>query len=258
MLGKKGIALIIVIIIILLAAIAIFGIISFVANSLYLNVGTSSMEGAISAAQAGIYAAINDYLASPAQPYWTKAASVNIIGNKYYSAGKDANFLLIDADNPQTASDLLQRIPLKNMNQTQSITVNQMKVEWYNFSASLDRMVLGGTTRWSGTASSGTLITLSSLFRLNARQSFSGVTDNTWRFTAAVPKNAIIIATFYFTDGSARKAYLVNGGRSGNNEFSITATGEVRGSINWKRTIEATYDVGVNRITSWQEVDTHI
>ncbi len=239
-------------------AVAVSGIAVFISNSLVLNVVRASMEGALFAAQAGVYAAIYDYMASPTQPYWIKAANVNIIGNVYYSVGKDANFLLLDADNPQTANasgtnNQLQRISLTNINQTQAIRVNRMMVEWYNFGGNLNRIVLGGTTRWTGSAISGQLITLSSTFTMNARQAFTGTTSNTWRFTATIPKEAIILVTFYFTDNSTRKAYLFNNGRSGNNEFSITATGEVRGATNWRRTIEATYDVGVNRITSWQE-----
>lgn len=261
---KKGIALIAVIIIILITAIAVLGIVVFISNSLLLNVARASMEKAIFAAQAGAYAAIYDYLANaPGAPYWAKARDVNIIGNVYYDVGKDANFLLVDADNPQTVNDSgtnnrLQRIALRNTNQTQTIRVNRMKVEWYNFGGNLNRIALGGNARWTGTATSGQLITLSSIFTLNARQSFTGTTGNTWRFTTTIPNNAIILVTFYFTDNSTRKAYLLNNGRSGNNEFSITATGEVRGSVNWRRTIEATYDMGVRRITSWQETDSHI
>lgn len=260
---KKGIALIAVIIIILITAIAVLGIVVFISNSLLLNVARASMEGAIFAAQAGVYAAIYDYLATPSQAYWSKATNVNIIGNVYYHIGRDANFLLVDADNPQTANssgtnNRLQRILLSNINQTQAIRVNRMRVEWYNFTGNLNQIVLGGTTRWSGTATSGQPITLNSIFTLNARQAFTGTTSNTWRFTTTIPNNAIILVTFSFADNSTRKAYLFNNGRSGNNEFSITATGEVRGAARWRRTIEATYDVGVRRITSWEEWDSHI
>lgn len=273
--GKKGIALIVVIIIILIAAIATLGISVFVSSSLSLNAARAAMETALFAAQAGVYAAIYDYLATPGQPYWDRASDVVIMNNVYYSSGgrgatrKAANFLLIDADNPQTVNssgtnNMLQRIPLTNINQAQSITVNRMMVEWSNFGGNLNRIQLGGTTRWTGTAASGQLITLTSQFTMNAQQSFPAATANTWRFTVSIPSSgnnnaAIILVTFYFTDNSTRKAYLMNNGRSGNNEFSITATGEVKSAASsWKRTIDATYDAGVNRITSWQEIDTHL
>ncbi len=260
----KGLALIVVIIIIVASAVVILGIASLISTSLTLDIVEAAMEDAISAAQAGIYAGINDYLASPGQPYWSKAVGTNVVGDSYYSVGKDANFLLVDADSPQTSNsgggsnNLLRNVPLSNISQTQAITVNQVKVEWYNFGGSLNRIELGNTTRWTGTASSGTTVTLSSPFTLAAQQSFTGVGHNAWRFTVSIPNNAIVLVTFYFTGGSSRKAYLLNNGRSGNKEFSITATGEVRGATRWKRTIEATYDVGVNRITSWQESDSHI
>ncbi len=259
--NDKGIALIAVIIIVAVTAIAVLGIATFISNALVLNTVRAAREQAIYAAQAGIYSSLYDYLATVPR-YWVKALNVNILGNAYYGAGRDANFLLIDADNPQTldsggTNNLLQRIALMNINQTQAITVNQMKVEWANFGGTLDLVTLRGVNR-TVSASSGQLFGISPVFTLLAQQSFSGPANNAWRFTATIPNNAIIIVTFYFTDGSTRKAYLFNNGRSGNNEFSITATGEVRGTINWKRTVEATYDVGVGRITSWQEADSHI
>ncbi|MCM8782296.1 MAG: hypothetical protein NC828_04530, partial [Candidatus Omnitrophica bacterium] len=190
--NKKGIALIAVIIIIIVTAIAVLGIAVFVSNSLSLNVARASMEGAIFASQAGIYAGIYDYLANPSQPYWTKAQNVNVAGNTYYSVGKDANFLLIDADNPQITNsagtnNLLQRIPLSNINQTQAITVNRMMVEW-NFGGRLNRVRLGGVNR-TVRASSGQIFTVSPSFTLNAQQSFSESDDNGWRFNTAIPKN---------------------------------------------------------------------
>ena len=72
---SKGIALIAVIIIILITAIAVLGITSFISNALALTTVRASMEQAISAAQAGIYAAIYDYLLDPALPYWTKVTT---------------------------------------------------------------------------------------------------------------------------------------------------------------------------------------
>src|SRR3989338_7627177 len=154
---NKAIALIAVIIIILLITITVLGITSFISNSLSLNVAKSSLEGAVSAAKAGIYAAIYDYIASPGQPYWDRASDVKIDGNIYYSVGgkgetrRMSNFLLIDADNPQTVNsggggtnNQLQRIPLSNINPTQSITVNQMRVEWMNFGGALNRITLAG------------------------------------------------------------------------------------------------------------------
>lgn len=255
----KGIGLIVLIIIILIVAMAVLGIAIFISRGLFLNTVRASMEQAIFAAQAGVCAGIS--AATPPSYYWYKTSNVNILGNGYvrYSVGKDANFLLVDADNPKSISSdglILQRIPLTNLNSIQAITVNQMKVEW-DFGGTLDLVVLGGVEHLVS-ATSGQIFSISPQFTMNAQQSFMGDGDNFWMFRDSIPSNAIVIVTFYFTDGSSRKAYLLNNGRSGNREFSITATGQVRGFTNWKRTIEATYDAGVDRITSWQEVDSHI
>ncbi|MDP3789403.1 MAG: hypothetical protein Q8R48_03260 [Candidatus Omnitrophota bacterium] len=263
--NQKAVALILVIIIIAVVAVVVLGIASFISSGLALNIARSYTERAIFGAQAGVYAAIRDYIATTPR-YWVKARNTNVLGNVYYSIGRDANFLLIDADNPQITNNIIQRIPLSNINQTQAITADKMKVEWYNFPANtrLNRITLGGSQRWTGSAISGQTppLTLSPAFRLNARQTITGTMANSWRFTNNIPKNAIIIVTFYYStpsgDGSSRTVYLYNNGRSGNYEFSITATGEAREKVRWKRTIEATYDAGVNRITSWQETQNHI
>lgn len=254
--NRSGIALILVIAVILIVAIMVAGITAFVSGSLMLNSVRSSMEKALYAAQAGIYAAIYDYLADPANPYWRKARDIVMIPNVSYSVGKDADFLLVDADYPDLYNAIVRRINLFNTNDNQSITVDRMALEWANFpGASLTQITLGGRRCWSGSAKSGEMVTLSRRFRLDARQSATGVTTNAWQFSSNIPKEAMIEATFYFTDGSSRKALLYNMGRSGNLEFSVTATGR---SGSWKRTVEATYDTGVNRITSWQETDSHI
>ena len=260
---SKGIALIAVIIIILITAIAVLGITSFISNALALTTVRASMEQAISAAQAGIYAAIYDYLLDPALPYWTKVTTPqNISGNIYYKVGKDANFLLVSAVAAQRSSRTLINIPLFNINETQSITVNKMKVEWSNFTSTLREIRMGGVSRWSGSSPSGTTITLSSPFTLSSKQFFARGNDNTWRFNNNIPAGAVIIATFIFDpptgDGSSRKAVLWTSGAGRKNEFSVSATGEARGKIAWKRTVEATYDAGSGVITSWQETEGHL
>lgn len=259
----KGIALIAVIIIILITAIAVLEVASFISNALALNVVKGSMEQAIYAAQAGIYAAIYDYLLDPTLPYWIKVTTPqNISGNIYYKVGKDANFLLVSAVAAQRSSTTLRNISLFNINETQPITVNKMKVEWSNFSSTLREIRLGGAVLWSGSSPSGTIITLSSPFTLIPKQFFAGRGDNTWRFANNIPAGAVIIATFIFDppsgDGSSRKAILWTSGAGRKNEFSVSATGEARGKIAWKRTVEATYDAGSGVITSWQEIERHL
>lgn len=261
-LHAKGIALIVVIILILIVAITVLGIATFISHGLILNVVKASMEQAIFAAQAGIYASLYDYLQYPAEAYWTKTATPqNISGNIYYSAGKDANFLLVSAANSERNGRILRRIPLSNLNATDTITINKMKVEWSNFGGTSLRVIqLGGITRWSGSAGSGTTVALTSPFPLNAKEFTSTSDANTWQFSANIPANAIIKVTFIFDpptgDASSRKAILYGAGKK--NEFSIIATGEVQGTTNWKRSLEATYDAGSGLITSWQEIESHI
>ena len=84
--------------------------------------------------------------------------------------------------------------------------------------------------------------------------------NNNFTFSSAIPLNAVISVTFYCSgDGSSREAILYNNGRSGNKEFPITATGKVvTGKFTWRRTIEAAYDAGDQKITSWNETENHL
>lgn len=262
--ARKGIALILVIIIMVVAAIVVFGIASYISNSLALNIAKVSREQAIFAAQAGIYASIYDYNVDPSQPYWSKITSQNLSDNIYYSAGRDADFLLTSAANTRLSGNrTLQNFALGNINATQPIIINSVKVEWTGFAGNLTQIYLGGSTRWSGSASPGTFVTLASPFTINAKELFAKEDDNSLTFSRNIAGGSSIVATFRFDygptpagDGSSRKAMLYGTGKK--NEFSVTSTGEVRGSINWKRTLEATYDACAGVITSWQEVDSHI
>ena len=259
-------ALIVITILVIITSVVVLSIADFLSNALPLNISRWCMSEAMHAARAGVYMAIRDYRETANKLYWVKTlAFVNITGGSYYKIGKDSNFLLADTDNPQIANDgsggidkALTRISLSNLNETQAITVNRVKLEWANMgSATLNSLVLGSapTPQWTGLGLSGDTLTLNPQFTLAAK---AAAAINLFSFSSAIPRDAVIFATFYFIDGSARKACLYNAGRSGNCEFSITSTGEFRSSKRWKRTIEATYDTSVNRITSWQETGNHL
>jgi len=260
--NKKGIALITTIVIIMALSVIVFGIVSFASSGIYLNTARGAMGVALAAAQAGVYAAIIDY---EADSRWNGAVNVPVItGVSSYSCGESANYLLINASRPQFAAGggtrrQIQRIGHSNINSASSITINQIKVEWSNFAGNLTTIFLGNASRWTGTASSGTTVTLSTPFTLTAGQSFTTANQNYFRFSVTIPINAVITATYYFSDGSSRKALIYNGGRGGNNELSITSTGSrTIGNDTWKQSIEATYDVTVHHITSWESSQNHI
>ena len=260
--NKKGIALITTIVIITALSVIVFGIVSFASSGIYLNTARGAMGTALAAAQAGVYAAIIDY---KADSRWNGAVNVPVItGVSSYSCGKAANYLLINASRPQFAAGggtrrQVQRISHSNINSASSITINQIKVEWTNFAGNLTVIFLGNASRWAGTAASGNTVTLTTPFTLTAGQSFTTAAQNYFRFSVTIPINAVITATYYFTDGSSRKAIIYNAGRGGNNEFSIISTGRrTIGSDIWKQSVEATYDVSLNKITSWNNSQKHI
>jgi len=262
-----GIALIAVILLVIIASIVIMGIASLLSNSIYSGSVEIMRAQALAAAQAGVYAAIADY---SHDSLWDKPPAVNVSGNIYYSVGggtaiRQADFLLVDASNSQVPSapnnTKLQAIPLTNINAASAITVNQLAVDW-NFGGTLTGIALdAGALKWTGASGAPTAaLTLSPNLSINAGVTIGSApaSANRLEFSSAIPSDGIIVATFYFSDGSSRKAILYNGVSGGNNEFLITSTGEVRSTITWKRTIEATYDVGTTKITSWQETESHL
>jgi hypothetical protein len=254
--NKRGFALITVILIILALSIVVSGIVSFASSGIYLNTARGATGTALAAAQAGVYAAIIDY---KADSRWNGAVNVPVIaGVSSYSCGKAANYLLLNASRPQFATsgitnNRIQRIGHSNINSASSITINQVKVEWSGFAGNLTAIYLGGASRWTGTAASGTTVTLTSAFVLAAGAAYTVATQNYFQFSTTIPISAVITVTYYFSDGSTRRAVIYNAGRGGNNEFSIISTGRrTIGNDISKASIEATYDVGVGHITSWK------
>lgn len=257
---RSGFALIVVIVVILIVAILVLGIISFVSNNLALDAARSAEVAARAAAQAGIYWGIIDYKTDNKLSKVT-SDSYLISNVASYKMGEDANLLLVDADKPLgILSTSLTNIGLANISLTQSVTISRVVVEW-DFGGNITAVALGGAPgpnySWIGSRTSPADITLAAPYTIAASGSYA---NNFFRFSSAIPLNAVISVTFYSSgDSSSRKALLYNNGRSGNREFSITATGKVKAGENtFKKTIEATYDAGVNKITSWNETDSHI
>ena len=257
MADRKGFALIITIILILIVAAIMLGIASFIVNSEYLITAKTAREVALYDAQAGIYWSLIDYITDGSI---TKVTSDSSVGIGSYKVGKDANLLLVDADLPRgITTTSLTNIGLTNIG-TSSITINRVVMQW-GFGGNITRVTLGGASgpgySWTGTKTSPADITLTTPYTIAAAATYA---NNNFTFSSSIPLNAVISVTFYCSgDGSSREAMLYNNGRSGNKEFSITATGKsVAGKWTWKRTIEATYDVGTSKITSWNETESHL
>lgn len=259
---NNGFALIIVVIVTLVTAFICLGIASFVGSSIRMTGVRSSMEAALAAAQAGAYAAIVDYKAGSR---WSGASDVSLDTNISYSLGNNANFLLLDATTVQRSGSALQRFIMTNCHSSPppyDIAITGIKVEW-DFIGNLTGVVLNSSTVWSGSITSPATPPLASPVTLTAGQTIGDLATvpphNRLIFSTSVPSSARILVTFTFSaDGSSRTAYLLNNGYSGNKEFSITSTGKAGGEDGWKKTIEATYDITANKITSWKESPDHI
>ena len=131
-----------------------------------------------------------------------------------------------------------------------------MVVSW-TFGGNLTGVTLEGSSVWGGTQSSPATIDITDTV-LDSEESHQGANDQMWNFSSSI--SGEIVCTFIFSDGSQVKAYLLKDDLSGNKEFSITATGEVRSGsrVLARRTFTASYDTTTSEITSWQESQEHI
>ena len=253
--NNKGVLLIGVIIIIVLLAVITVGITTYITEGLMLNVSNINREKAMYMAQAGVMAAISDYKVGGA---WSEAENENIEGEFYYHIGEDANFLWVDASNPAVSGKFLKRIPIKNIHDTDSITITDMVVSW-SFGGNITQVYLGSSLVWSSSATSPATIDITD-FNISSGTLHSGAGDQQWKFSKNITSGFDVTVTFIFSDGSSRKAILSKNQKAGNSEFSIKSTGEVRSgsSVDSRRTLVATYDLAEDEITSWEESQDHI
>lgn len=256
--NKNGIVLVSLIMLVVLLSIIAMAITFYISEGLRFNASNINNLKALYMAQAGAMSAITDYLDNG---LWTPVRNNHSAGAEfYYHTGKNANFLWVDASNPQLLVRRLRRIPIKNINAAGPITITNITVSW-TFGGNIRRVTLGNTIVWSGTASSPANININD-FSIGSGTSYSGAGDQVFQFSINIPNSSTtdIVVTFIFSDGSAFKTYLLKGGGGANKEFSVTATGEIRGAgdVEAKRTLAATYDTGTDKITSWQESASHI
>lgn len=277
--NKKGIAIITSIVIVLVLSIVVLGIVSFASNGIYLNTARAATGTALAAAQAGVYAAIVYYRGHTTSMNSVRNIDVSpgvtpMVSSYNYgiSTANSANNLLLDAAHTQFApgggiNRQIQRIGHSNISAS-TLTIYRVRVEWQNFAGnpSLTQIYLCGASRWTGAQNvSGTIITLSSPYcPLVASTSYTVATQNYYLFSIAIPRDAVIIVTYYFSltdDTNSRRAiiYNYNAGFGGNNEFSIRSTGmRTIGNDVSRQTIEATYNIDAGRITSWEDSQNHI
>jgi len=255
--NNKGIVLIVIVIVIALLGIVAVGVTSYITEALQFNVMNINQEKALYMAQAGIMAAIVDYSDDGA---WSPAQNINVTGEFYYHVGEDqdVNFLIVDASNPETSGGgkHLRKIPIHNIHSADSITITDMVVSW-TFGGNITKVKLDGTTVWDSTAASPASLNITD-FSIASGVSHTGNNDQKWEFSQAISGDVIV--TFIFSDGSQRKVYLLDDDLGVDNDFSITATGEIRSgaTIEARRTLIATYDVGTSELTSWEESLNHI
>ncbi|MEI8175795.1 MAG: type II secretion system protein [Candidatus Omnitrophota bacterium] len=247
--GKSSaFALIALIMIMVLVGIIVAGLTAFVSQSIQRSVAGAEAAKTIYLAQAGIFRALADYRTAGS---WSEALNVNVDGKGYYHVGRDSDFLLADASAVHANGRVINAWPLRSLSGSSVIAATSMTVEW-SFGGMLTRAKIGDQVVYSGTGvSSPATIALNPAFALGPGDVFTGDNHQYLQFDTNVNGSAAV--RLLFKDGSSAKIALLKNGLCGNREFSVTATGEFRGSSTWRRTVQATYDTGSGTITSWQE-----
>lgn len=267
--SRNGIALIVVIIIVALTAFALTGAAISIANAARLTTLRMDRLKAYNAAQYGVMWAVREYAMNGIGDYM---AGMRYLRNYNIGFGESVSVfkskiepITITASNinrsvyDATISNIIFTNRGSNAYFGGSATVTKLDIAWYNMTATLT------SAKWNSTALSVT--STASKATVTVNKSLAAKTPTgpfvpaslSLTFTSNVPSDAVIVMTTYARDGSAevskRTVLLNTDGYSGNNEFTITATGKCGAA---KRTIEAAFDVDANKITSWVETNNHI
>jgi len=256
--NKKGITFVAIVMIIALLIIIASGVSMYIVESSRFSVSSINKEKAYSMAQLGLLSGLTAYI-NAGEVSWNPS-SASLPGGLSWQVGRDADFLRVDASNVQIRANakVLQRLPIKNVSTSNSITITDVMVEW-NFGGTITGMTIGGTNVWpGGTFTTGQNINITDR-TIAANTTFSGLLDQTFTFSNFIRGN--IIVTFYFKDTAAGgdnsyfRTYILKDNNDANIESSFTGIGRVQAGTTTQagRRITATYATGTNRITSWEE-----
>jgi len=263
---KKGIVLIEIIMIIVLLTVVIVGITSYIMESLRYNVSMMNSDKALYMAQAGVMSVISDYQIDNIVTAPLYSVNVNSPSEFYYSIESNSNFLIIDGSLCKANGRVINHWPLQNISSTTPVVLDHVTITW-DFPANLMSMKLGNQFIFkNGSLSSPALINNINGYSgtipltIPAGTSYLGPNDQYMHFDANIPAGITVSVVFNFSDGTAYSKTLVKSGNTTNSEFTIKATGKILAGIApiRRRTLLVTYDIGTQKITSWQETQSHI
>ena len=157
-----------------------------------------------------------------------------------------------DAQQDCIDGNKLTGITIQNVTDSQTITIDRMRVTWDNFYR-LEQIVINGQLLWSGSVSSTADANLNPNFTLNASQTVYDIDYLQFSGTMADATTASI--EFVMSDGSSKTVTVYPA--SNTRMLTVRATGKVTGSDVY-RTVAATYDTGTGTIRSLEETDEEI
>ncbi len=252
--------------VIMLLAIVIFGITTYIVESLRYNVTAMNQQKALYMAQAGIMSVIADYKADGVITSTQYSTNVEPPSEFYYSVENNSNSLVIGGSNCKANGRVVNHWPIKNISSDTAVVLDSVSITW-DFPANLMSMKLGNQFIYKGsllsspaTINSANCYSSKIPLTIPPGTSYDGPNEQYIHFDANIPSGITISVTFNFSNGSSLSKTLVKDGETTNDELTIKATGKVQGGIApvARRTLVATYDVTSGEITSWQESQAHI
>jgi hypothetical protein len=253
-LNKRGITLIASIMLIVFASIAVLGVTTFILERFrQYNVDRVGAK-CIYLAQAGLHYALYQYLVSGS----LASGQVNIDSANFFVLNVTtgaAGSLRVDARASSIGGssnrDLLG-VTISNTSAS-AITIDQVIVSWNLSSKTLQQIVINGSTRWSGSASSSPVTANITDFALNPGVNYP-LTRIRWNSSML---GATITLQFIMSDGSKGTACAAFPRPASTCQQStsliIKSMGKTSGS-NIYRTVQAIYDTVTSKVTKYYEI----
>jgi len=254
--NQQGIVLAAMVMLMVVAAITVLGVSIFVIQRLEQTEVRLTRTAAINLAEAGINRALYDYrFRDLSGNGYVTLGQTNLTAQRFFVLGADAaDLIMVNTAGAffinAGVNYFLEGLTLQNATNSKAITIDRMIVTWDN-SADLRRIVINGSTVWSGNDASPVDADIPNV-TLNTVPSTVNI-DNL-RFQGNMTGSNINIV-FVMTDGTQRSVDVFPA--SNQFDFWLSATGKTSVSNIW-RTVRARYNAITGAVDNYAEISTQI
>ena len=261
---KKGIALVAAILLIIFVSTAVLGVTVFIVQWMSQLNAQRLRTKCLYLAQAGIQDAIYEVRSTynPTTTYGYYSLGLNTVdtGETFRRGGTAADLLMVDTSGALVSGTDLTGLKIQKATNSvpPAVTIASMVITWTQTGTTrtLSSIRIGGSRRWSGSASSPANINITDV----ALTTTNTMAIDRIRFSGNINLTGLTIQ-FVMTDGSSKTVICYPA--SNNCIFTIKSTGKVSGS-NIYRTLQFVYNLTptsyatTSRIDDYDEINTEI